>query len=637
MRLRTQVLLQYMVVGIIVLLLVGIALTPILQEQELDSVESASISQLEHIDFALTYMINESMADVLQLSMDDRVQYRDDSNFTNFVNVTGDDFVYNITPEEQAIINVLKDFQDSHPYVNSCYMGRENGAFVRATPRAQPTQYDPRDRPWYQLAMETPGVVRMTDPYKAVTTNDVNIGIVLTLIDNGTVYGVVGADITLVGLTTYLEQASEVSGREMLLADDKGVVLASREPGLLFTNVSQVLGDQTDRFLDDNHGMLHLENDYFVYFTSTDLGWKIGTFIPESYIAAETTESMVTELGFICLAIVLLAAITILSIHYTVIRPIGRLNDASKKIAETGVLDFNIESSSEGEIGTLTNSIGSMVSRIDEETKGRERTLNELEKYRDHLEELVQERTKDLAIAKERAESADRLKSAFLATMSHELRTPLNSIIGFSGILLQELAGPINEEQRKQLGMVQASSEHLLALINDVLDLSKMEAGQLTLYKKPFDPVASLDRVLGTVSPLLERKGLHLRKMVDLGGVQVVGDSRRFEQVLLNLLSNAIKFTDSGGITVEAKSKDGKAVIKVADSGIGIKKSDLERLFKPFSQLDSGLTRQYEGTGLGLSISERLIRLMDGDISVKSEYGKGTEFTITLPIFDGDN
>jgi hypothetical protein len=192
MRLQAQVFLQYVAVGIFVLLLVGIASTPILQEQELDSVEKESISQLEHIDFALTYMIEESKADILQLAMDDRVQYRDDSNFTNFVNVTGDDYVYNITPEEQAIIDVLRDFQDSHPYVNSCYMGRENGAFVRAYPRAQPTQYDPRERPWYQLALETPGEVRVTDPYRAVTTDDVNIGIVLTLIDNGTVYGVGG-------------------------------------------------------------------------------------------------------------------------------------------------------------------------------------------------------------------------------------------------------------------------------------------------------------------------------------------------------------------------------------------------------------------------------------------------------------
>jgi signal transduction histidine kinase len=383
--------------------------------------------------------------------------------------------------------------------------------------------------------------------------------------------------------------------------------------------------------------MLHLENDYLIYVTSTELGWKIGTFIPETFIASETRDAMLTSLGFIGLAIVLLAVISILSIHYTVIRPIGRLTEASKKISDTGVLDFNIDSSPRGEIGTLSTSIGSMVKRIDEEAQGRERTLAELERYRDHLEELVHDRTKDLEIAKERAESADRLKSAFLATMSHELRTPLNSIIGFSGILLQELAGPINEEQRKQLGMVQASSEHLLALINDVLDLSKIEAGQLTLYKKPFDPQASLDKVLGTVRPLVEKKGLHLRTILELGDAKIIGDSRRFEQVLLNLLSNAIKFTDSGGITVEAKRKGDRAVIKVADSGIGIKKSDMDRLFKPFSQLDTGLTRQYEGTGLGLSISERLLKLMDGDISVKSEYGKGTEFTITLPLSDGDN
>lgn len=248
------------------------------------------------------------------------------------------------------------------------------------------------------------------------------------------------------------------------------------------------------------------------------------------------------------------------------------------------------------------------------------------------LEQKVVERTEELQAALVRAEAADRLKSAFLATMSHELRTPLNSIIGFTGIVLQELAGPLNEEQTKQLGMVRGSARHLLDLINDVLDISKIEAGQLEVKAEPFDLRESVERVAASVRPSAEQKGLELVVRMNLEADEMTGDRRRVEQVLINVVNNAIKFTERGRVTIDVERDDENAVVRVTDTGIGIKPEDMGTLFLPFRQIDTGLSRQHEGTGLGLAICRKLVTLMGGDITVSSEWARGSEFVVTLPL-----
>jgi PAS domain S-box-containing protein len=283
------------------------------------------------------------------------------------------------------------------------------------------------------------------------------------------------------------------------------------------------------------------------------------------------------------------------------------------------------------------------------ERKQAEQALRELNEA---LERKIAERTRDLDAAKERAEAADRIKSAFLATMSHELRTPLNSIIGFTGIVLQGLAGALSAEQSKQLGMVQGSARHLLDLINDVLDISKIEAGQLAVRRAKFDLRASIERVAASVAPLADKKGLFVR--VDLATTlgEIESDQRRVEQILLNLLNNAIKFTDRGGVTLCAGLAEGRSssttvsrcpavIVQVTDTGIGMKEAELSQLFQPFRQIDSGLQRQHEGTGLGLAICRRLTELLGGSIRVQSTWGQGSLFTVVLPTgveaFDESN
>lgn len=256
----------------------------------------------------------------------------------------------------------------------------------------------------------------------------------------------------------------------------------------------------------------------------------------------------------------------------------------------------------------------------------------ELRLANSEMENRIVERTKELADAMQKAQQADMLKSAFLATMSHELRTPLNSIIGFTGILLQELPGSINDEQRKQLHMVQNSSRHLLSLINDVLDISKIEAGQLDLVYTEFNLVQTINKIVSLVKPQADKKGLELRtEHKDMKAI-IECDQRRLEQVVLNLLCNALKFTEEGFVAVTTTTHGSNYVISVQDTGIGIAVSELDKLFKPFQQIDSGLTRKYEGSGLGLSICYQLLHLMGGQIVVISEPGKGSTFRAVVPI-----
>ncbi len=254
----------------------------------------------------------------------------------------------------------------------------------------------------------------------------------------------------------------------------------------------------------------------------------------------------------------------------------------------------------------------------------------QIERHVAELEQRVLERTTELAAAKARAEGADQMKSAFLATMSHELRTPLNSIIGFTGVLMQKLPGPLNAEQEKQLGMVRNSGRHLLALINDVLDISKIEAGEMNLAHLDFDLHAVLEKLGAMFAPQVERRGLVFKLDVGVTPIMLTGDARRVEQVLNNLLSNALKFTTQGSIELACVRTAHEWVISVTDSGRGIKAEDMGKLFRPFGQIDNGHPGLHDGTGLGLAVSKQLVEAMGGHIEASSVPGQGSCFRFTL-------
>jgi len=458
-------------------------------------------------------------------------------------------------------------------------------AFVNA--RADRTWYGPvtfrkETEPYMQIA------VRAGD---AVTVADVNLKFIWDVITRIKV-GEKG-------------KAYVIDATGHLVADpDIGLVLRKTDLAAL-DHVKAALAGGEDR----EPAMLALDragNEVLTAFAPIEpLGWRVFVEQPVTEVYA-TLDASILRTALLLLAGFVISAVAALALARRMVSPIRTLQEGAQKIG-AGELEQRIDVRTGDELEALAGQFNDMTA--------------ELRRSYAELEQKVEERTEQLAVA-------NRHKSEFLANMSHELRTPLNAIIGFSEALRERMFGELNAKQEEYLNDIHASGRHLLSLINDILDLSKIEAGRMELDVASFPAAPTLEATLALVRERAQRKDIVLSLEVDPRLGEVRADERKFKQILLNLLSNAIKFTPEGGrIAVDARVNGAGLEVAVSDNGIGIAPEDQAAVFEEFRQVGP----RAEGTGLGLALTRKFVELHGGAIGVASERGRGATFTFTIP------
>jgi len=511
-----------------------------------------------------------------------------------------------------------------------------SGRLVAAT--NQTTDYWQADEDWWQQAYDS-GKGRLYlsrvsfDESARMYSIDVCVPVRVTEGDERRVVGIIKAVLDISRISQNIAEIDIGEGGRGMLASDDGTVVFSK--GLI--PLQEKLPSQMipDASVEKNSGWFVAripdEPDVLVGFARLPrYPWSV-------IVSQETTHAFAPVhrlLWYISLpGVALILVFFFLGLYLAerrVASPLSLLTRTVKRVAD-GDLTQNVQINSKDEIGELASSFNQMVSNL-------EKRSSEISELTLNLEKKIEERTQELELANAKLRKADRLKSEFLANMSHELRTPLNAIIGFAELMRDGICGELNENQMASVIDIHESGKHLLRMINDILDLSKVEAGKMELQPEEFSVAQAFDDIQSIVRDMANKKKLSLQTIVPEDLPDIYADQVKFKQIMYNLLSNAVKFTLEGGdITVEASFNDDKFLISVADTGIGVRPEDHETIFDEFKQLDSSRSRQYEGTGLGLALTKRLVELHGGEIWVESEgLGMGSKFSFTLPAIKPD-
>jgi len=552
---------------------------------------------------------------------------------------------YRLRHMEAVQVNeIIHQYQDQFPLIESSYVADMTGEQIARTGTGELQNVS---KVWsFQVARG--GDELISDIYLKPATSEPVQTFTLPIVDNGAVVGVLSGDISFRMILLSVMDIDVGGGGNVVVVADNGRVIAhtrmQQVPELNLSNLPVV-----EAVLTGEEGAVKGYADEFgrqvlgSYSPIEGLGWGLIIQRPLADIEDEVGQLRMTILWAMIFGISLsVAAGALMSRQIT--KPIQQLAGASERVAQ-GDLSTPVEVKSSNEVGVLAYSFNQMMASL-------RNSREELQQWGKELEKRVHERTaeleqksleladanasleekgQELAGTNVRLEEMSRHKSQFLANMSHELRTPLNSIIGYTKLMLDGLEGDINEEQQKDLHTVYTNSKHLLELINDLLDLSRIEAGKIVLSYKTFTISELLDEVIPGMEQLAREKGLTLTHSVAPNLGNLYADKGKIKQVLINMLGNAVKFTEEGSVKLSVTETDSDFIFSVTDTGMGIKKEDLGAIFDSFKQVGPAQIAGYEGTGLGLAISKQFIEMQGGKIWAESEPGKGSTFTFTLP------
>lgn len=442
----------------------------------------------------------------------------------------------------------------------------------------------------------------------------IRVGVPIENLRSGQVDGVIIADIRLLGAQQLIAGsiADLQDGTNIFLVDPANLVIAHNDPTITLKGVSFTP-------LAENNIQPGLNGDSAVLATDQfQLGDQTFTVVAETpaFTALSLAYNTVIFIAVLILVALVASVLTALWIVNQIVKPISSLATTARAI-QLGDFSQRSSISSHDEIGQFAVAFNEMTDAIQKR------------------EADLQEQANALRIATARAKEAARVKGEFLANVSHELRTPLNAIIGFSDMLLAGMSGPLNEKQTHKMQRLKENGARLLTLINDLLDLTRIEAGRLEMVEKQFSPRQLAERMTAQMESLAVERKLEFVTIISPGVPESVwGDEKRVEQVIVNLLSNAFKFTNDGSVTfsIDANPEEKSWSLEITDTGIGIPPHAVNIIFEEFRQLDGSYSRAYKGSGLGLSITRNLVRMMRGKIGVKSTLGSGSSFTVTLPM-----